>query len=152
MDFKAPAGTVTTVYGAFGPVSVVGPAVTTTQTYASGTNMGDIVFITAKGYAPHQWDDASVVAQISASSVVKGFGGNDVLNGSSGQDNIDGGDGDDLIFGWNAAFAPNRDQLSGGAGDDEIHAAITGLGGARRPIWTAGPAMMSRRSPTPGWA
>lgn len=121
--FEAPSDTFTKVYGAFGPQSIVLPATGTTTTLVAGTNMGDIVFITKNGFAPDNWDDATVVEQTSSPSVIKGFGGNDILNGSSGQDDISGGDGNDLIYGWNAGVSPNRDQLAGDDGDDRMFAA-----------------------------
>ena len=123
VPFQAPSGTTTKVYGAFGPQVIVGPSVTNNNTYVAGTNMGDLVFITTSGFAPDDWDNAAVVAQVSNASVVKGYGGNDILNGSSGEDSISGGDGDDFIYGWNAAFAPLRDQLSGDDGNDTLFAA-----------------------------
>jgi Ca2+-binding RTX toxin-like protein len=123
INFQAPSGTSTQVYGAFGPQIIVGPAVTDNNTYVAGTNMGDIAFITTKGFAPEDWDNAAVVQQIAAASFINGYDGNDILNGSSGEDSISGGDGDDVIYGWNAAFAPLRDQLSGDAGNDTLSAA-----------------------------
>jgi len=123
VPFQAPSGTTTKVYGAFGPQVIVGPSVTSNNTYVAGTGMGDIIFITTSGFAPDDWDNAAVVAQVSNASVVKGYGGNDILNGSAGEDSISGGDGDDFIYGWNAAFSPLRDQLSGDDGNDTLFAA-----------------------------
>jgi len=123
IPFKAASGTLTRVYGAFGPHVVVGPSVTSNNTYVAGTNFGDIVFITTAGFTPDDWDNAAVVAQVANASVIQGYGGDDILNGSSGEDSISGGDGDDLIYGWNAAFAPLRDQLAGDGGNDTLYAA-----------------------------
>jgi Ca2+-binding RTX toxin-like protein len=123
IPFKAASGTTTRVYGAFGPLVVVGPSVTNNNTYVAGTNFGDIVFITTSGFAPDDWDNSTLVEQIGNASVIQGYGGDDILNGSSGEDSISGGDGDDLIYGWNASFSPNRDQLAGDAGNDVLFAA-----------------------------
>ncbi|MCP5365676.1 MAG: hypothetical protein H6905_10705, partial [Hyphomicrobiales bacterium] len=129
LALTAPSNTQTRLYGAFGPVTVVGPSVTSTGALVSGTNLGDIVFLTLHGFTPDQWDDAMVVAQVDKNSIIKGFDGDDILNGSSGQDDIDGGAGDDLIYGWTADESPNRDQLVGGTGDDTLFAAKPRDGG-----------------------
>jgi len=129
LALTAPSNTQTRLYGAFGPVTVVGPSTTSTGVLLSGTNLGDIVFLTPHGFAPDQWDDATVVSQVPWDSTIKGFDGDDILNGSLGQDDIDGGDGDDLIYGWNADESPNRDQLVGGTGDDTLFAAKPRDGG-----------------------
>ncbi|WP_170134850.1 malectin domain-containing carbohydrate-binding protein [Acuticoccus kandeliae] len=123
VDFKAPSDTLTRVYGAFGPQIFVAPTTTLTTVFVAGTNMGDIAFITVDGFAPDDWDNAAVVAQVSNASFIQGYGGDDILNGSMGEDSIFGGDGDDFIYGWNAASAPNRDQLYGNGGDDTLFAA-----------------------------
>ena len=121
--FKAPSDTLTKVYGAFGPQIIIAPTTTLTTVFVAGTNMGDIAFITVNGFAPGDWDKASVVAQVTNASFLQGYGGDDILNGSLGEDSIYGGDGDDYVYGWAADDAPNRDQLYGNAGDDVLFAA-----------------------------
>ncbi len=85
VPFEAPSGTLTRVYGAFGPQVIVGPSVVSNNTYVAGTGMGDLVFITTSGFAPDDWDNPAVVAQVANATLVKGYDGDDILNGSSGE-------------------------------------------------------------------
>ncbi|MEM8569965.1 MAG: calcium-binding protein [Pseudomonadota bacterium] len=127
---NTPQGTTTHIYGAFAPVALLGPSLETSVVYASGTQFGDIIFVTTRGFAPDDWalDGPGNAQQITLPSQVFGFEGDDILNGSDGEDYIYGGDGDDLIYGWQNNSTTGRDYLDGGDGDDELFAARTSNG------------------------
>jgi Ca2+-binding RTX toxin-like protein len=126
IDITAPDGTYTKIYGAFGPLTALGSELADVNVTRSGTIAGDMLFVTKTGFAPNQWDDAQVVAEVTTDSTIKGFGGDDIINGSKGEDSLFGGDGDDLIYGWDVTGGTDRDQLHGDAGDDTLFAAKPG--------------------------
>ncbi len=117
LALQAAEGGVVQIFGAFGPLSLVKPAIGSTFPTVVGTNMGDILNVNGVFFAP---SDAPISQLASTGVTVKAFEGDDIVFAGNGQDFVYGFDGDDTIYGIGQSGLETREVFRGGNGDDEI--------------------------------
>ena len=125
LALSAPAGTQTALFGAFAPQVVYGPANPTGTIMVAGTNMGDILSVNEKGFAPSKATSSGALA--SSPSTVLAFDGDDIVFGGNGVDEIHGGDGNDTIYGIGHEGVETVETFTGDAGDDLIYLGWTSM-------------------------
>jgi len=123
LNLTAPSGSQSTMFGAFAPQVVYGPAIGSGLARVAGTNMADVLSVNATGFAPWNYLDPANLLYEDA-SLIKGFGGNDIIFGGAGQDALYGGDGDDRLYSFSTGLTtsgPLRESLYGEDGDDILY-------------------------------
>ncbi|MGD9538967.1 MAG: calcium-binding protein [Alphaproteobacteria bacterium] len=117
LELQSAEGATLQIYGAFGPLSIVDPAIGSTFPTVVGSNMGDIINVNGTFFAP---SEATTSHLTSIGVVIKGFDGDDIIFAGNGQDFVYGGDGNDTIYGIGQSGVETREIFRGGSGDDRI--------------------------------
>lgn len=118
-------GTTVQVFGAFGPMTVVGPD-DGSPLVAAGSAYGDYLTVNSRAVLPEDWTPSAEYAA-TGRSLIRGFAGDDLLYGGAGPDVIHGDAGDDDIYGFfpvQQSALLEADDLMGGDGDDLV---VTGM-------------------------
>ncbi len=119
-DWAAPSGTKTEVFGALGPMVIIGGDQTGLN--LAGTNFGDVITANAKLLPPDEVAGSFDVT--TNNSQLHGFGGNDFLYGGNGRDDLFGGDGNNSLYGFDVTVVTTfqlYNALHGDGGDDVLY-------------------------------
>ena len=115
-----PAGSSISLFGAVGGMVMMNAKVDTFKSTVAGTNYNDALSLNPGLGGPQE-----VTTPIDSAVFIHGFGGDDLIYGGNGPDLLFGDDGDDTLYSFNSSLdsqgLPNKETLSGGAGDDILY-------------------------------